>query len=190
MVPIDRATRIANQARAIWKLCLSFRKRKWELSDYPVCMRTQEPGPARPGSRFVLPRFVASVTNWHLSGTGDSTVQALESLQTTFAAAVATREAEGLPLPRPGTRVPIKFASQERVNAHSKLAEDFIHRILGFNEAWISDESSLWDFHCEETNKAYHAKIKETYGVDVSDIEPAKLCAILERIASTQGTLD
>ena len=49
--------------------------------------------------------------------------------------------------------------------------------------AWISDESRLWDFHSEETNDALYAKIEEVYGVNVSDIESAKLSEILERIA-------
>ncbi len=41
--------------------------------------------------------------------------------------------------------------------------------------AWISDESSLWDFHSNETDDALIAKIKELYGVDVSDIASARL---------------
>jgi hypothetical protein len=93
---------------------------------------------------------------------------------------------EGKPLPRPGVHIPIEFAPQERVNAHSGLAEDFIHRVLGLSSAWISDKSSLWDFHFEETNDALLAKIREIYGVDVSDIESAKLCEILERIAQSR----
>ncbi|MGD1105933.1 MAG: hypothetical protein ABR865_02750 [Terracidiphilus sp.] len=89
---------------------------------------------------------------------------------------------KGKTLPRPGVNVPIEFAPQERVNAHSKLAEDFIHRVLGLPSAWISDKSSLWDFHFEETNEALLAKIREVYGVDVSDIESARLWEIFERI--------
>lgn len=188
MASVPRVTRIANQALAIWKLCLSFRKDSWEISEYPVYLRTQDPGPAPPGSRFRQPRFVASITNWGLIGMGDSKAEAMEALRTNFASAVATRKAEGLPLPRPGTRVPIAFASQEQVNAHPELAEDFIHRILGLEWAWISDESSLWDFSGEETNDTLCTKIKEVYGVDVSDIESAKLREILERISGSQAT--
>jgi len=44
----------------------------------------------------------------------------------------------------------------------------------------------LWDFHSDETNDFLYSKIKETYGVDVSDIESAKLCEILERIAAVR----
>jgi hypothetical protein len=90
------------------------------------------------------------------------------------------------PLPRPGTRVPIKFASQERVKAQAELAKDFTQRVLELEWAWISDGSSLWDFHTNESNDALYAKIKEIYGVDVSDIQSARLSEILERIAAEQ----
>jgi hypothetical protein len=37
----NRRVRIANQILAAWKWCLSFRKRDWDLSDYPIIFRTQ-----------------------------------------------------------------------------------------------------------------------------------------------------
>ena len=89
-------------------------------------------------------------------------------------------------MPRPGTRVPVQFAAQERVSAHPELAEDFVRRVLELEWAWISDESSLWDFHWDETNDALYAKIEEVYGVDASDIKSAKLSEILDRIAAAQ----
>ena len=89
-------------------------------------------------------------------------------------------------LPRPGTKVPIEFASQERVGKHPELARDLLRRVIGVEGAWISDESSLSDFHDFETNDELIVKIKEVYGVDVSDIHSARLCEILERIAATQ----
>jgi hypothetical protein len=58
--------------------------------------------------------------------------------------------------------------------------------VLGLDWAWISDESSLWDFHHDETNDALISKIDEVYGVDVSDIQSARLTEILERIATRQ----
>lgn len=65
------------------------------------------------------------------------------------------------------------------------LADDFVRRVLDIDGAWISDESSLWDFHHKETNAALVAKIREIYGVDVSDIESGNLADILDRIAAT-----
>jgi predicted RNase H-like HicB family nuclease len=97
--------------------------------------------------------------NWHLSGGGDSREEALQNLNSTFAAVKSRKKETGEALPRPGTRVPLEFASQQRVKTHAELAEDFIHRVLELESAWISDESSLWDFHTNENNDTYHAKI-------------------------------
>jgi hypothetical protein len=66
------------------------------------------------------------------------------------------------------------------------LAEDFTRRILELDWVWLSDESSLWDFHHNETNDALIFKVREVYNVDVSDIESARLSEILERIATVQ----
>jgi hypothetical protein len=184
----NRRVRIANQILAAWKWCLSFRKRDWDLSDYPIIFRTQEPDPTSPyhSPRFKLHRHIATVVNWNLSGNGDSHEEALQCLRNNFSEAKAKKMANGEPLPRPGTHVPIGFLSQERINANRELADDFTHRVLDHPEAWISDGSSLWDFHTEDTNDAYYARIMAVYGVDVSDIESANLAEILERIASTQ----
>jgi hypothetical protein len=65
MTPVSKVVRFPDQIRAIWKLCLSFRKRDWELSDYPVVFRTQEPDPATDYAppRFKFHRNVASIVN-------------------------------------------------------------------------------------------------------------------------------
>ena len=185
---LNRADRVKNQLISAWKLCLSVRKRDWELDDYPVVIREQEANPAYDGTRLKQYRYVASIVKWGLVGLGDSEKESLQKLQSSFATAKAERAGTRTPLPRPGTRVPIEFASQERINAHSELAEDFIRRVLELECAWISDESSLWDFHHDETNDILLAKVMEVYGLDVSDIESARLSEILERIASAQKT--
>jgi hypothetical protein len=177
-------TRFSNQLRAFWKFCLSFQKHDWELDDYPVVFRTQKTNPASVyhSSRFKLHHYLASIVNWHLTGSGDSREEALQKLCDTFAAAKAKKKEKGKRLPRPGTRAPIEFAAQKRVNTYAELSEDFIHRVLELESAWISDESSLWDFHTDETNAALCARIKEIYGVDVSDIKSGLLCEIFDRI--------
>jgi len=85
-------------------------------------------------------------------------------------------------LPRPGTKVPIEFATTERVGQHSELAKDFVKRVLDIDWAWISDESSLWDFHGDESNGNMTDKIRDIYGVDVSDISDGNLADIFDRI--------
>jgi predicted RNase H-like HicB family nuclease len=178
---LNLADRLNYKLRSCWKLCLSIRKRDWELSDYPVVVHKNRAIPAPVGQRYF-----ASILNWGVAAAGESETQALQALERAFAKVKAQRVSDGSPLPRPGTRVPVEFASQNCISAHSELAEDFVHRVLNLDWAWISDESTLWDFHHNETHSALIDKINEVYGVDVSDIQSAKLSEILERIAAYQ----
>lgn len=178
---------LARQAKSWWKYCLSFRKRDWELWDYPIEIRHQEVGEPAVVSRWKPDPVVASIIGWGIFGGGNSIPEAMAKLDATFAEMKAHRLKSGERLPRPGTQVPIKLASQERVHARPALADDFIHRVLGLEWAWISDESSLWDFHDRETNDAYVERVREIYGVDVSDIPDAKIANILERIAASRA---
>jgi hypothetical protein len=183
----DANAYVINPARAAWKLFLSLLKRDWELSDYPVVIREQQAESSDVGTRLRHHRYTASIVNWWvMTGGGDTKHEALQELEKTFADAKFKRGRERKPLPRPGTHVPIEFATRQRVSAHHELAEDFIRRVLNIDWAWISEESSLWDFHQAEDNGALIAKIKEVYGVDVSDMGSAKLSEILERIATEQ----
>jgi len=86
---------------------------------------------------------------------------------------------------RPGVNAAIELAAQELVFVNRELSEDFTRRVLNLDWAWISDESSLWDFHTDETNEQMLEKVLEVYGVDVSDIESARLSEIFNRIAAT-----
>ncbi|MGH9521337.1 MAG: hypothetical protein ACRD3E_02260 [Terriglobales bacterium] len=176
-----------NRALAIWKLCLSFRKRDWELGDYPVATKEQSVEPAAQGKRLKPQRYMAFIVNWGLAGTGDTEHDALANLEGNLANVKAERQRTQQRMPRPGTSVPVQFASSERVNAHSELAEDFIRRVLELDWAWISDESSLWDFQADETNDTLVAKIRDVYDVDVSDIGSARLYEIFDRIAAQRS---
>ena len=84
----------------------------------------------------------------------------MEELQKAFAIQSDTRMREGKGLPRPGTHVPIEFASRQRVNAYPESMNDFVRLVLNLDWAWISDESSLWDFH-SACYKATHLVIAE-----------------------------
>ncbi len=180
---------VKNRIRAWWKWFLSLFKRDWNLSDYPISVREHEIDPSYVGTRLKQHRYTAQIVNWWvISGGGDTKTEALQELQKNFATVKVEKAKDGKKLPRPGTHVEIEFASRERVNAHAELAEDFVRRVLNLDWAFISDASSLWDFHHAETNEAVIARIREVYGVDVSDIESAKLSEILERIATTQSS--
>jgi hypothetical protein len=120
---------LTRTVNAIWKYLLSFRKKDWELSDYPIEIRRQEGGSPLKGERWKEHAFWASVIRWHvIGGSGDSRAEAIAELEKNFAAVRATRIEEGKCLPRPGTSVPIEFAPQARVDGHPELLDDFIHR--------------------------------------------------------------
>ncbi|WP_263354399.1 hypothetical protein [Acidicapsa acidisoli] len=182
-----QTVRIKNQAAAFWKLILSFRKRDWKLNDYPIMVREHKFDPHFSSSRFTQHRHIASIINWTVSGGGETVEEALQDLQINFQAIKVRREREGKPPVRPGIRGPIEFASQELIAVNQQLSEDFVRRVLNLDWAWISDETDLWDFHTDETNELLYSKIVEVYGVDVSDIESARLSEILNRIATTRG---
>ncbi len=181
--------RLEERVVAAWKLFLSFRKRNWVLSDYPIVVRPQNT--ARDldytSPRFKPYKFVARIVNWSLAGGGETPEEAMRELRVNFEDAASARRRKGMLLPRPGTAVPVEFAPQAQVNAHGDLVDDFVRRVLGLDWAWISDESSLWDFHTNDTNDALQTKIREVYGVDVSDIESGNLAEILDRIAVSQS---
>jgi hypothetical protein len=128
-------TRFNNQVFAFWKFCLSFRRRDWELEDYPVRIRNQKIEQELKASRFKQYRYIAYIVGWPLSGAGDSRQQAISELDAKFKEAKIKKKREAMPLPRPGTHVPIELASQERVSAHSELANDFIRRVLDLDWA-------------------------------------------------------
>jgi hypothetical protein len=167
-----------------WKFLLSFRKTNWSLEDYPILLSKQGNSSQRLGEtgRWTLPAYSARIVNWALSGSGDTAEEAMNSLAKAFNSACEKRPA----MPRPGTRVPITFASQERIAAHSALTQEFLESVLGHGEAWISDESSLWDFALGHSLDDYYTKIRSLYGVDVSDIPGGNLAEILERIAKSK----
>lgn len=172
------------QARAIWAFLTSIFKREWTLEDYPIRIVFHPTAEPEHSSRRKPLPWTALVINWPgISGSADSRQRALEELSKNFDRFKATRPS----LPRPGTKVPIEFAATERVGQHSELAKDFVKRVLDLDWAWISDESSLWDFHGDETNKSVTDKIERVYGVDVSDISSGNLADIFDRIRDYRG---
>jgi hypothetical protein len=173
----ERVGRIADGTRMAYKRVLSFRRRHWEMSDYPISVRVQSGVP--PGDRYW-----ARVLGWNLDGLGATREEAIVALGRVYQTRKAALAEKGEALPRPGTRVPMSFASQDRVLAHGDLTEDFIQRVLGLEWAFISDESSLGDFHNDESNGTLCARIFEAYRVDVSDIKSGNIADILDRIAN------
>jgi hypothetical protein len=178
-----KVQKIALQSQALWKRLTSIFKDDWMIDDYPIRVRFQNPAEPLNESRRKLIPWIAFVVNRPvMSGTGNTRNAALEELLKNFDQFKATKPS----LPRPGTKVPIEFAASARVGQHSERAKDFLKRVLGIDSAWISDQSSLWDFHCDQTNEFLTDEIRRIYGVDVSDITNGNLADIFDRILASR----
>ena len=154
-----------------------------DLEDYPIRVVGRDIDPEAVSARFKALPWSAQIINWwQMAGHGNTRDEALANLRQKFATYRGSHEM----LPRPGTGAPLAFAASDSVDQHRELAKDFMSRILSLNldDCFILDESSLWDFTAEETNEPYYRKIILLYGVDVSDVEGAKLSQIFDRIMS------
>jgi predicted RNase H-like HicB family nuclease len=169
----------------ILKYLLSFLRRDWQLSDYPIEARdlSVEPLPGFSGLRYI--RWLVRIPHWLLmAGTGDTREEAFAELQRRF----EEYKSEGNLLPRPGTKVPIKFAPSVRIDRYERIAQDFFPRIVNmdYENVLITDESSLFDLMLDVDE--VQIKIREVYEVDVRDIEDGNLARILERIEISQAS--
>jgi len=180
LVPRKTFRNVVWQAQAVWKFLASMFKSQWRIDDYPIRTSFQSTTEPLHKSRLKPLPWTASIINWPgMAGSANSRLEALEELRKNFDRFRATKPN----LPRPGTKVPVEFAASVRVDQHSELAKDFVKRVLNLDCAWISDESSLWDFHGDETNETLTEKIRHVYGVDVSDISSGNLADIFDRIS-------
>ena len=180
---------ISERIQIGWKWLLSFRKREWTVADYPVRVRVNGQAPE--------PRiaYLAQILNWPGPvGLGPTRARAYEQLSNNLEEIRSHRET----MPRPGTHVPIQFASTERVQVDPALLEDFIERVLLFSRddpVFISDESSLHDFGDATKVQELVTRIRDVYSIDVADIaeDSGNIAEILERIsragAQSRGTI-
>jgi hypothetical protein len=80
----------------------------------------------------------------------------------------------------------IEFAPTDELDMFRSLAEEFMEEIFSMEPGsyLITDESSLWDFQGVKdiALPEIHNKIREIYGVDVSDIKSGNLVEIFARI--------
>jgi hypothetical protein len=168
------------RARLAW--ASSFFKFRWDFSDYPIDYVDQGEADPKLPERLRHPRWRADFINWFaVSGTGETKEAALADAKEKFAA----WKASGKEMWRPGIGPGITFAESQIIDQRPELRDHFIHNVLGLEWAFVSDESSLWDFHTSDDNSELYAKIKEIYGVDVSHIENGNLTEILFEINRT-----
>jgi hypothetical protein len=175
------------RSTVLWKYLRSFFKRDWGLEDYPIKV-LHSPTPFLDlGPRFKpIPWGVQVVNWWSMVGHGDTQEAAYDDLRAKF---LAYKSEHGT-LPRPGTGPPLELASSERIDRFPDLAREFFAKILemDYEECLVTDESSMWDFHSEESDDHLHEQIAKVYGVDTRDIKGANIVTILERIAGREPT--
>lgn len=176
--------RRADKSKALMKLFASCLKSDWELQDYPVKFRPNPAG-AQLG-RLQAPPWIVQIINWEvMSGMGQTREEAYKQLEQRFEEYRTKHR-----LPRPGTKVPLQFASTVKIEQYKDIAVDFCRKVLDieYEDCFISDQSSLYDFHSEEDNSRFCKIILNTYEVDVSDIADGNLAQIFERIHNQRNT--
>ncbi|MCW3074538.1 MAG: hypothetical protein JWP69_1607 [Flaviaesturariibacter sp.] len=153
------------QVQVLWKRLLSYRKKTWRIDDYPLAYRKQ-PMPADTLPEEGYKTWLVQVIRWELMlGLGNTKEEAYHYLESSF-----NRYSQKKPAPRPGTKVPIEFASRDKIAALEEIAISFFDEILhlDYYECLVTDESTLEDFrkHDDETfqliNAFYHLNLDQS----------------------------
>ena len=172
-------TNVLNQVRIAKSWLASFLLREWRPEHYPMEVREQVGIPEEA-------RWCAQVLNWPGPvGLGPTKDAARASLRANLRTIATRRGADGKVMPRPGTGLPIEFASTARVNSDPDLLEEFIVKALGFgpnDPVFISDESSMGDFGDDERMVEIRRNIREHFGVAVDELEAVTVADVLDRI--------
>jgi hypothetical protein len=157
------------------KLFKSWFKSEWTAEDYPLRIRDQGEGPGHP-------RFFVQVWNWPTAtGAGETREEAVADLQ---AFLERYRAAKGR-LPRPGTHVPLTFASADRIRTHHDLVEKFVCQVLDVPDGapvLISDESTLDHFEGAVAGEPIEVRFQQVFGVDVEDMMTHPIVDIFDQI--------
>jgi hypothetical protein len=169
----------SDAARIAFAWARSFLKRDWTIESYPLRARHFDQSGYTGSERLRPVEWSVRVLRWTgMQGHGATREAASVNLQENF----VRFRLRGEPLPRPGSYKPIEFASAEKLEGYREIEEDFVRHILDVEWAFLSDESSLWDFSGDDTLAELYGRISNRYGVDVSGIEGANLVAIFDRI--------
>jgi hypothetical protein len=171
-----------DEIKALIKWILSHFKRNWSFEDYPTKTWKNKNAIEKKDS------FGACIVNWALMVEhGETPEKALLALKNNF----KLKKDNNVIFPRPGTKVPIKYASTEKIELYEKTAYDFFKNILDMNfyNGFYSDQSYLYYFELSEdeelVSKFRENIIKKTllfYNIDITNIYYEPLWKILEHI--------
>lgn len=168
--------------KTIIKRLLSYLKFDWGIDDYPVRTWTN------PNAGQADITFAAGIINWStMVGHGATREEAIDNLKEHF----RMYKENGNDLPRPGTKVPIKYASTEQIDKYEDVAIDYFSRVLGmdYHNGFYSDGSILAYFHpfdnedkAEKMRNKIVSRTLQFYNVDITDIYDEPLYIIFEKI--------
>jgi hypothetical protein len=165
---------IINFIKIFIRFFLSFLKNDWQIYDYPLKYKIQNN--VEDNSKWLI-----QIINWRtLCGLGRTREEALKDLKKNFIKQIKNKGFK----PRPGTKVPIKYASTEKIDNNIDFLDDFLEKVLDIKKdspVFISDLSSLYDFSFDDVEK-YYIKIKKYYNKDVRHIKDGNISKILEAI--------
>jgi hypothetical protein len=175
-----------NQALAVSKFLKSFFRRDWSVRDYPLKVSQRPVDQLLVTKRFKELAWTAQIVNWwHMRGDGMSRDEALADLSGKLAVYKTSHR-----LPRPGTGAPLEvtWALSEAITQFEDVAYEIVERLFDIprEDCILTDESSLWDFHGEETNEPYLVALKQIFGVDASDLKPPTIAEIARRFQNVR----
>jgi hypothetical protein len=170
---------IAKNWFALTKRLMSYTKREWNFHDYPIYTWKN------PNAGEEKVAFGAGFVDWMgMVGHGVNAERAIAQLKEQFDLFKANNE-----LSRPGTHVPLKFASTQKIDQYADIGRDFLYRIFGlnFDNGFYSDGSALEYFmpigeSPEEFKRQTIERVRKTYDVDIEDIYDKALWIVLKRL--------
>lgn len=157
----------------------SFVRSEWRPEHYPIVVREHVGVPDEA-------RWFARVLNWPGPvGLGPTRHEARSALEEQLRAIASHRRETGMAMPRPGTSVPVEFASTARVSSDPTLLSAFVTEALGFapgDPVFISDETTIGDFGDDERVREIRERVRERFGVVVDVPEPVRVADVLDEI--------
>ena len=162
------------------KYLLSFLKKNWDINDYPFDIYLNK----NAGEDKV--KYGARVLKWvGMVGHGESKEAAFESLKNHFIV-----YKENNKLPRPGTSVPLRFASTDKIDEYEDIAVDFFRKIFNrdYYKGFYSDKSTLIELEIfddsVDSKDIIIDRVNNTYQVDISNVYDEPLWRVFQEISN------
>ncbi len=154
----------------------------WTIQDYPIRIRDQGekvPKASRYGAQII--------SWWAMTGIGASPEEAIKKLSENLENYKKNKGS----IPRPGTKVPLEFASgakfDELTRTDEPLVDEFFKKIIGqdFRRCFISDQSSVYDFEelRSQHDAIYVKKINEAFGLSLRDDDKLLISDVIGKIS-------